>query len=424
MIGDAALRALRDAAGEAAVLEHDPLSLDGVKIGVTLAPESERALADTLARCREHDVAVVVRGGGCRIGVGNRPDASVRAWLSTAALAGACRAEADEGVVFASAATAVGQLDEIAREAGWLSPLEAAGPTSTVGGALASAIPGPRALGLGRARDVVLGLGVALPSGELTRCGARVVKNVSGYDLVKLQLGAFGTLGVLTGAWLRLRPQPETVRTLWVRGAAEPDALGLCAARRVSARAVALLDPVLAEALLVDGPPSGTGTPHLVVELAGDGGAVDEDERWLRARADVDEAPDGAIDGLRGLESSPALGALVFRLAASPSRLAAVRAGLHEAGARTIVQPGLGQVVAGIPLQREDEAAAEAACRAVHATLAGGSGHGVLERAPAWAKEGRDVFGARGDTLPLQRALKREFDPTRILNPGRFVGGL
>ena len=86
MIAERALRALRDAAGEDAVLEHDPISLDGVKVSLTLAPESSESLAATLACCNEHGLPLVVRGGGSRIGVGNRPDAGVAAWLSTAAL--------------------------------------------------------------------------------------------------------------------------------------------------------------------------------------------------------------------------------------------------------------------------------------------------------------------------------------------------
>ena len=64
------------------------------------------------------------------------------------------------------------------------------------------------------------------------------------------------------------------------------------------------------------------------------------------------------------------------------------------------------------------------ACRAVRGALAEADGHWLLERVPAFAKEGRDVFGTSRATLPLMRSLKREFDPEGILNPGRFVGGL
>jgi glycolate oxidase FAD binding subunit len=419
VIGERALEALRGAAGGSAVLEHDPICLDGVKIGFTLAPADVDRLAATLACCREHGVGLLVRGGGNRIGVGNRPDESAAAWLSTAALSSECRVEADEGVAWVSAATPVAELARAAREAGWLSPLEPSGPTSTVGGALATAIAGPRALGLGRARDVALGLEVALASGERTRCGARVVKNVSGYDLVKLYLGSFGTLGVITGGWLRLRPLPETVRTFLAQRIDAPEAVAQEVARRPSARAVAWVGSALGERV-----GARPGTACMLAEFAGDAAVVDEAEAFLRERAEVVPAPEGAVESLRDLVRDSDLGSLVFRVAAPPSAFADLRARLRDAGARTITHPGLGQLIAGFPLQREDEAAADEACRAVGSALAGLDGHAVLERAPSWAKEGRDVFDARTETLPLMRALKREFDPDRILNPGRFVGGL
>ncbi len=419
MIASGALQALRSAAGEAAVLEHDAIALEGAKIGVTLAPEDVPSLVATLSACHEHGVGVVVRGGGTRIAIGNAPEPTVAAWLSTAAVAGDVHVDVDEGVAWASAATPVGELEQLARGAGWLSPLEPAGPTATVGGALATALPTPRSLGLGTVRDVVLGLDVVLPDGGLTRCGARVVKNVSGYDLVKLQLGAFGTLGVLAGAWLRLRPTPEATRTLLARGHdADADGLARAAARLPGARAVACLDAVPAERVVAR-----AGWRGVLVELAGDEAVLDASEVVLRDRADVSEGPPEAVSRLLACEQSPAEGALFFRIRVVASRMAALRSGLRDAGARTVAQPGLAQVTAEIPLGRDDEAAADAACRAVHACVAG-NGHAVLERAPTWAKLGRDVFGAPRETLPLQRALKREFDPARVLNPGRFVGGL
>ena len=110
---------------------------------------------------------------------------------------------------------------------------------------------------------------------------------------------------------------------------------------------------------------------------------------------------------------------------ASASRLEAARSGLREAGARSILHPGLRQAIVFFDLEQEDAGIADAAFRAVRAAVGSeGGAHATLEQAPAWAKDGRDVFDAPAATLPLMRALKAQFDPAGVLNPGRFAGGL
>jgi len=420
-----ALRELAAAAGEAAVLEHEPIALDGVAAGVTLSPADDAALAAALAVCARRGLPVLVRGGGSRLGIGNRP-ARAAAWLSTARLASECRVDADEGVARVGAATPLGELAAAARAAGWLSPLEPHGRGATVGGALATASAGPRALGLGRARDVALGLDVVLASGERTRCGSRVVKNVSGYDLAKLYVGSFGTLGVITAAWLRLRPRPEAERVLAAPAGADGEALALAAARAPGARAAALVDASLAGRLAPGADEllePGAGGGIVLVELAGDAPVVEDTARALGERG-ARAAPAGALDALRELENDPAVAPLRFRISAPPSALARVRARLRAGGAAVVLHPGLATAFAFFALAREDEALVDAAWRSVRGALAGLDASFVLERAPAWAKSGRDVFGARTGTLPLMRALKQQFDPGAILNPGRFAGGI
>jgi len=420
VIDASALRELRAAAGEAAVLEHEPTELDGTPIAVTLSPESADALAATLAVCTRRELGLVVRGGGSRLGIGN-PPRNPGAFVSTAALEAVCEVDGDEGVARVGAATPAAALASAARAAGWRSPIEAIGPRATVGGALATAAVGPRTLGLGPARRAALGLDVVLASGERTRCGSRVVKNVTGYDLVKLYVGSFGTLGVLTEGWLRLRPAPEAERSLAARVDAGGLALAEAAARRPGTGAAALLDVALAPARS----PELAGAGELVlVELAGDAPVVAGSEAWLRGAADV-EVLEGAIDRLHGLQDDPDSGALRVRIAAPAPRLGRARTTLHEAGARVIVHPGLRQAVAFFDLEHEDTARVDFALRAAR-SAAGPSGgaHVVLEHAPAWAKQGRDVFDAPPATLPLMRALKAQFDPAGVLNRGRFVGGL
>src|SRR5207253_9213768 len=80
---------------------------------------------------------------------------------------------------------------------------------ATLGGALATNASGPRRLGFGTLRDYVIGMTVVNDEGQEVKAGGRVVKNVAGYDLCKLHVGALGTLGVISQATLKLRPRPE-----------------------------------------------------------------------------------------------------------------------------------------------------------------------------------------------------------------------
>ena len=84
---------------------------------------------------------------------------------------------------------------------------------ATLGGAIATNASGPRRYGLGTLRDYVIGINVVNDQGEEIKAGGRVVKNVAGYDLMKLYTGSFGTLGIITQVTLKLKPLPEASAT-------------------------------------------------------------------------------------------------------------------------------------------------------------------------------------------------------------------
>ena len=401
-----------EALGEAGLEVHAPLELEGARLEATLRPRDGAEMARVLALLARFGLPALLRGGGSRLSLGN-PAPAARVLLETGALAGVDEFDAGEGVCHAGAGTRLEDLRAKVRAGGWELPLDAPGPGSTLGGVLAAAAGGPRALGFGIPRDLVLGLEVVLGSGERTRCGGRVVKNVTGYDLNKLHTGALGSLGVIEAAWLRLRPLPERVALLEARPAQLDGAcaLGLAAARRISARAVALWAPE----------PGAAGGPRLVVELAGDEPSVARDEAWLRQELGAEETGAESLDAARALQTATGLR---FRIHCLASRMETALLALREAGATLLAYPGLGLLYALTRPAPDDPAATQRSLqRAVELARAAG-GSVVLEQAPVDARRGLDVFGGSEKLLPLHRALKSRFDPAGILNPGRFLGHL
>jgi glycolate oxidase FAD binding subunit len=398
-----------------------PFRFEGVEIAGRLAPKSPLELSETLAEVAGRRGAVLVRGGGSRLAIGN-PLRRADAVLETAGLARLLELDADEGVLQAEAGAPLAALRRAAAEAGWEVPLDPPGAASTLGGALASAAPGPS---FASPRDALLGLSVALPSGDLVRAGGRVVKNVTGYDLGKLFTGSFGALGVIASAWLRLRPRPEA-RAVLLAPVPGDAALALEAARRPAVRAALVMDA---------GPGTAQGEGGMLLELAGDEPAVSGDRAWLAERVGARPAPDSELECARErlgvgepaatAGAPPGRAQIRVRVSAVPTAVAPAAAALRAAGARVVAQPARGLVHACADLS-PDAGPGEAAPLLAAARVAAERGRGSwrVEAAPLAVKRGLDVFGDPGAHLSLLRRLKAEYDPHGVLNPGRFAGRL
>jgi glycolate oxidase FAD binding subunit len=398
---------LAAALGAEAVFAHEPRALEGAKLEATLRPRGGEQLAAALRLLAEDGVPALVRGGGTRLAAANAP-CRARVLLETSGLTEPPELDLEEGVARLPAGATLAALRAALAGSGWELPLDPPGAGTTLGGALAAAAQGPC---FGSPRDVVLGLGAVLAGGERIRCGGRVVKNVTGYDLAKLLVGSYGTLGVIEWAWLRLRPAPEETRVCAapLGLGEEDDAAALAAARRPTARAAALVDRAGDER-------------RLVVELAGDAAAVAADAAALAAAHGATPAPGDALAELREAQGA---GPLRVRIAARPSGLPAAAAALRAAGGAILAYPARGLLWARFPLDGpDDERAAERALAAANEAARRAGGACLIECAPLAARVGREVFGGTAATLALERAVKRQFDPSGLLNPGRFAGGL
>ncbi|MGW1464257.1 FAD-binding oxidoreductase [Streptomyces sp. NPDC002308] len=324
-------------------------------------------------------------------------------------------------------------------------PDPASAALSTIGGNIATNAGGLRCAKYGVTRDSVLGLEAVLADGTVLRTGRRTVKGVAGYDLTALLTGSEGTLAVITGATVRLRPVPVATATLaaWFDTFAD-------AADAATAITAAGIEPAMAE--LLDGPVLGAidaaegtslrvrGAALLIVQCDG-AGARAEAERVVgvlekRAAsltvADDDAGADALLAARRlALPSLERLGRpLIEDIAVPRSRLAEAVRGIAEISDRrgvpvfTLAHAADGNlhpiVVVDAGLSELPEAAWEAAgdifalALRLGGTLTGEHGVGTLKR--QWIAE---ELGA--DNHALQRRVKAAFDPHGILNPGKAV---
>ncbi len=410
--------------------QRSALAVDGVEPHLHARPASSAELAEVLRQASAEGLAVSPRGGGSRLGLGNRPS-RLDLVVETSALDRAIEYEPADLTVTVEAGMRLSALQELLRAQGQLLALDPpARPESTVGGAVASNASGPLRFQYGTARDLVIGTRVANADGRLTKAGGRVVKNVAGYDLNKLYVGSLGTLGVIVELSFRLNPIPPFDGLVFGHmpdAAAVRALLGAVLHSPLSPLAVELLGAAAAEAV---GLPAG-----LVVALRAGGyeAAVERQVRDLRALVgrhggQVVQAPAATWDAMRQLSLRD--GADLVVKAAAPIAQATPLVELLERSFRhlkPVVWSHAGNGIAYAACSATDDPSPLAAtlgdARTQVVALGGGASL-VVERAPASLKAVFDAWGDAGSGLPLMRALKQQFDPRGTLNPGRFVGGL
>src|SRR6266404_1722247 len=186
----------------------------GIPPSHVVEPGNEQELARVLKLANAAGLALIPRGGGTKLGWGNRPT-HADAILSTARMCRVIEHAWADLTVSVEAGCTIAKLQETVAKHGQRLALDPLWPESaTVGGMLSTNDSGALRLRFGSLRDLVIGVTVALADGTVASSGGKVVKNVAGYDLPKLMTGAFGTLGVITRAIFRLHPLPKETRTI------------------------------------------------------------------------------------------------------------------------------------------------------------------------------------------------------------------
>ncbi|MCY3956742.1 MAG: FAD-binding protein [Chloroflexi bacterium] len=424
-----------------AVRSSDPESggVDGVRPGLHARVDSPAAAAATLAVCHQHGAVVVPRGGGTHLGLGLPPE-RVDLLLDLGGLDHVIEYRPEDLTLAVAAGARLVEVQALLAEAGQILALDPAGaPASTIGGMVAANLSGPRRAGSGTARDLVIGLEVAGVNGLVTKSGGMVVKNVTGYDLPKAHIGAFGTLGVITRVNLKITPRPSVEQTL-VMPLADPTAAGAAIGAVIDTPLLCSGFDLVQRELASDIEVAGDGAWLLAVRMAGTKGGV----RAQLAMVMDAVAPHAVADGVTldgeaqdrfwsdadALARPPAhIGSQVTcRLSALSSQTPSLLRSTGEIGEdlslRTVASArALHGVVRVRAAGLEDPGRLTEFVQRLRAAAQRLAGALVIEAAPAAVKQAAGVWGMSADAPDVQAmdALRSAFDPGRIINRGRFV---
>ena len=272
---------------------------------------------------------------------------------------------------------------------------------ATVGGIVATNDSGALRLKYGGLRDLIIGMTIVLADGTVAKTGGKVVKNVAGYDLHKLMIGAFGTLGVVTSVNFRLHSKPQCTQSFSV-SAPDAEPLGKLMLRLLHAQ----LSTV---AIQLRGTAAGF---ELDVQLASLAEVLHTQAAALETMAQSEGLRSrGATDDVWGARQQQMAHEFVCKGTMLPSEIARFAERVRGLGGESVIQ-GTGIMIAGFPAAK--------GLMELRGEVEKAGGSMMVLKQPVDSK--LDCWGTPPDSLPLMRQIKSRFDPAGILNPGRFLG--
>lgn len=400
-----------------------------------VSPGTEEEVAAVLRVAAERRLTVVPAGGFTSQHIGALPE-HIDILLRLDRLKGIEHYDPGDLTIGIRAGTT---LDELAAEVGphgQMVPLDPClAERRTVGGVLATAAQGPLRHAFGSARDFCLGVRFVTAEGKIAKAGGRVVKNVAGYDVTKLMIGSYGTLGVIVAANFKLFPAPRQMKTFVCPFGSLEGAIAFRDCIRTLPLTPMCLEVVspLAANYVVNGMQTSAwtillraaGSPAVLARYRKELGTAVSIEAEGNAEAELWRAVSDFEDMLVRRHANAMGIAVHLPIASVEAALqAAETVGLeHNLLCAAVGRIGVGALVLGFaPLAVDPPSAMQyaEATSALRAMLPEGSS-AVVTRCPHEAKLHFDVWGAPATDIDAMRAIRRAMDPERMFNRGRFV---
>jgi glycolate oxidase FAD binding subunit len=416
---------------------HHPLGNSGQ---VSVFPTSEEEIAAVLKYANDNGKTITVMGGGTKRGFGGLTE-SADILLSLANYKGIVEHTVGDMTLTVKAGTTFQELQDYLAKYKQRISLDPAWPElATIGGIVVANESGPKRLGYGSSRDVVIGLRNVYPDGTVIRSGGKVVKNVAGYDMNKLFIGAMGTLGVVSEVTVKLRPiaKCESLILVCFPGGNLDDIRTFSKTLLDSALepvTLELLNPSLSKKL------SGRLAYTLAISFEDVESSVRYQEKYVQSiqpsgtSMDIlsqEEAqnfwhqfyticPNGAEDYTgKETEASLKIGVVNLDVLTVIRESEALKDSFHL---QVEAHGGLGHGLCQVNLTGNSKDIV-AAIQHLRNRITRLDGYVVVKHLPLALRQQVDVWGEKPSYFFLLEGIKSKVDPNRILNPNRFVGGI
>lgn len=381
-----------------------------------VTPHTVDQLSAVVAKLHHDRIAMVPMGSGSKLDWG-APVTQPAVFISTERLNKIVDHAIGDLTVTAQAGIKFETLQSVLQQSGQFWAIDPSFPSGTIGGIVATGDSGALRHRYNSVRDMVLGIEFVRSDGKIVKAGGRVVKNVAGYDLMKLLTGSYGTLGILTQITVRLYPNQEASQTILLAGDAEilQRAIQRILNSGLTPTAMDLLSLGTMKVLELG------SSMGLLIQFQGLTESVQEQcDRVLELGKSLFlNAEIQAIDQLLWNQVSHSMmpGEVVCKWAVrsnqTVSTLLQVQATVPEAIARFHVSGGLGQ------LQLKADVASDVVQKIRSICELNGGFLSILI-APSTLKSQLDIWGFRGNGESWMRSIRQQFDPLNILSPGRM----
>jgi len=404
----------------------DKYKVDGLTPSKTISPKTPESLADLLRIASENSWKVIPFGFGNMMNIGSIPNGYDIA-IDLSEMPKYIQHNSEDLTVTCSSNTSFGELNlKLKEKQQWLpfdSPLI---NHQSVGGILACNLPGSLNACYGYIRDYVIGMKTATPFGQVTKSGGTVVKNVTGFDLTRLHIGALGTLGIITEASFKIIPIPE--RQIYLK----IDNENIDVLTDLSSRLNSVLKSFGVAELLIESLGVSTiyitcvGTEKIVNEKVLEIKTILFDHDIDLTLKEIEEDEWLNIQDYGWIDSE---NVVLGRINCLPTDTVKILQQINllsldstKQKIHTLTNSKRGLIKYKLPVENIEDTTQT--IQYIRDNVRKYNGYTVIENSGTFDKNKLNIWGDLPDSFPLMKKLKSEFDPVNILNSGRFIGGI